>query len=250
MKKTKKKKYDQSGLKLAAVYGLAPHSLGFCGPQEKENHRALLDYLEGKISNARIRKILSRFEAAFAYLELIAQKNKIKDPFAREVVEAFWVGNKLLNKVSGADLRKMVLEKFISPGLLSANEARKRIKKISRFAKPHHSFHVYVFGTITGRVSLAPARLKDVCRIGWGKVIEIKQKNKKIVVEYAPIVRKNGFVFGRKIQKEMNWNEKIVPDIKADDRVSFHWNTVCQKLSGKNERNLEKYTKKILNLLK
>jgi hypothetical protein len=248
MKKIQKKKRGQPGLKLAAVYGLAPQALGFCGPQERASRRTLTDYLENKASAVKIRKILEKFEAAFAYLELIARKNKIKDPFNMKVVEAFWVGNELLDKVNGADLQRMVLKKFIAPGLLSKNEAQKRIKKIYAKSKPHHSFHVYIFGTITGRISLTEARLKDVCRIGWGKVQGIKKA--KIVVEYRPIIKKKEFIFGKKKQKEISWNKKIIPNIKIGDQVSFHWETLCQKLSASQVRNLRKYTQKTLDLLK
>lgn len=142
MKKTEK---NLKGLESAVAYGLAPNALGFCGPQCGEEMK-LAGFFEGKISTGEIRKILTRFEAAYSYLELIAQKNKIIDPFDERVVEAFWIGNELLDVVTAEDIKKMAIQKFSRPGLLSKNEIAKRLENISSGSRPHHSFHVYVFG--------------------------------------------------------------------------------------------------------
>lgn len=251
MKKFKTRRKNLSGLKLAAAYGMAPNKLGFCGPQGENDCKKILHYLENKKSDLKIRPILEKFEAAYAYFELIARKNKIQDPLDFRVVEAFWVGNALLKKVSVRDIKRMVLDKFTQPRLLSKNEAKKRIKFIPKNSFPHHSFHVYILGTITGRVSLEDAFLKDICRVGWGRVKKIKNSGKKykVIIEYKPIVRNKKFEFGRLNRKEVDWNKKILPNIKVGDQVSFHWNVLCQKLSPKDVLNLEKYTEHTLKSL-
>lgn len=251
MKVLKTREKKQSGLKLAVAYGLAPNRLGFCGPQEKENRRKIDDYLENKIADSKIKAVLKRFEAAYSYLELIARKNNIADPFSYEVVEAFWVGNKLLDKVNGRDLKEMVLTKFTKPGLLSKKQARIRLKLIPKNSRPHHSFHVYIFGTITGRVSLEEAKMKDICRVGWGKVKKIKdaKNNSQVFVEYQPIVKKKKFLLDKPKIKEINWDKKIVPKVKLGDWISFHWNSLAQTLSMPQVKNLRKYTQNTLKSL-
>src|SRR4030043_375803 len=108
-----------SGLKIVALYGIKPHLLGFCGPKEKSASRLILSYLSGKkISGKKIRKIFEKFEGAYSYYKLIAKANKIKDPFNERVVKAYWIGNKLLDKVSTKQLREMVVKEFSKPGLL------------------------------------------------------------------------------------------------------------------------------------
>jgi hypothetical protein len=97
-------------------------------------------------------------------------------------------------------------------------------------------------------VCLAPPKLKDVCRIGWGKVLSIKKT--KAMVEYRPIIKKNKFLLGGPIKKEIYWNKKIVPKLKKGSWVSFHWDTICQEISQNQKINLEKYTKNTLEILK
>jgi hypothetical protein len=238
-----------SGLRTAIIYGLMPNSLGYCGPQEKKDRSALLEYLSGKGSRAKVLPTAKKFEGAYHYYRLIAQKNNIKDPFDERVVEAYWTGNRMLEKVSAPDLKKMVVENFASPGLLSAREAARRAELIPKNAKPHHSFHVLIFGTITGRIDLDNVILKDICRIGWGKVIklDIQGLKSKVIVRYEPLVLKNKKIkLGKAIKKEISWDRKIVPKVKVGDWVSFHWGKLAEILTKEKVLNLKKYTQNTL----
>jgi hypothetical protein len=239
--KSKLPKKNISGLRLAAAYGLTPNKLGFCGPQKKE-HKILYAFLVDEKNEKKAREILFKFEGASAYYDLIAQKNKIKNIFDQKVVEAYWIGNKLLDKISSEDIKKMVREKFISPLLLDKKEAEKRIRKIPMYAKPHHSFHVLILGPVAGRIDLTPINLKDICRVGWGKIISVK--NNKIEVKYQPLIRKNYQIsFGKAEAKKINWDRNIIPKLEIGDWISFHWNSAVQILDKENIKNLEKYTK-------
>jgi hypothetical protein len=164
-----------SGLKIAASFGVTPNKLGFCGPQVSKEQKAIREYLYHSKNAAKVRKVMKQFEGAYSYYLLIAQKNKIRDPFDEKVVSAYWIGNDMLEKVGAADLKKMVLARFVRPGLLNKKEALKRIEKIPDNAKPHHSFHVFILGTVTGKIDLNTVKLKDICRVGWGKI----KKNQK-----------------------------------------------------------------------
>jgi len=201
-----------SGLKLAALYGIKPHSLGFCGPKDKG---ALLNYLKGKSASRqtgkKIRKILEQFKGAYPYYELIAKNNGIKDPFDERVVRAYWVGNKLLEK---------------DPKL-------------------YHCHHVLVVGSVTGRIKLE-GKLKDLCRVSWGKVEELKVKSPKLKVIYQPLV---GNKLRKPVEKEIDWDKDLVPKVKIGDWVSFHWNQAVEVLTEKDVKNLEKYTKATLKSL-
>jgi len=203
-----------SGLRLAILYGLKPHQLGFCGPKDKG---VLLKYLQGrKISEKKIRTILKQFKGACPYYELIAKSNKIKDPFDEGVVKAYWIGNKLLEKAGGI--------------------------------KSHHSHHVLVVGSVTGRIKLE-GKLKDLCRIGWGRVIKIK--NKKLKIKYQPLkcMSFNDVQLGRAVEKVIDWDKSLVPNVKTGDWISFHWNQAVEILTEKDVKNLEKYTKLTLKSL-
>lgn len=206
-----------SGLKLAALYSIKPHQLGFCGPQEEKNRGILLKYLRGsKVSEKKMREILEGFEGAYPYYKLIAKSNSIKDPLDERVVRAYWVGNRLLDKVRGLN--------------------------------PHHSFHVLIIGSVTNRIVLK-GKLLDLCRICWGKVIKLKVKSQKLKVIYQPLVGRKKLTLGKPIEKEIDWDKDLVPGVKVGDGVSFHWNQVVEVLKDEDRRNLEKYTNLTLNSL-
>lgn len=159
-----------SGLKIAVLYGLRPHLLGLCGPKEAARQQILKNFLRGKISHRQILPVMKQFKGAYPYYELIARKNKIKTgSFSKKVVEAYWIGNELLEKITADDLRKMVADNFSGPGLLSKEIAAKKAAAIPDGTKPHHSFHVLIIGSVTGSVDFRNTKLKDICRIGWEK---------------------------------------------------------------------------------
>jgi hypothetical protein len=252
MKKFKKTEENLSGLRTAALYGLMPNRLGFCGSQKNQEQKMLHHFLEGKVTSNKIRLVLEKFEAAYAYYRLIAAKNKIKDPFDERVVGAYWIGNELLENISGDDLKKMIIKDFTRPGLLTNADAKKRLANIPKNSKPHHSFHVFILGAITGRVDLSDIKLKDICRVGWGRLSKIKKRSGKlkIVVRYQPIVLKGRKVrLGSFIEKEINWDKKIIKDVKIGDWVSFHWGMLAQAIDRKEVFNLKKYTQNTIKEL-
>lgn len=241
-----------SGLSIAAAYGLVPNKLGYCGPQEKKKRERLLDFLRGNISDSEITPIMKQFEGAYCYYRLIARKNNIKNPFDKKVVEAYWIGNSLLEKIKTEDLREMVIRNFTKPGLLSLKVAKERARLIPEGSKPHHSFHVLAFGTITGRIDLDTIRLKDICRVGWGRVTGFRKKSSdpKAVIKYKPLIVRNERVkLGKAVKKELNWNKDVAPGVRIGDQVSFHWETLVQVLTKREGDNLKKYTQNTLKSL-
>jgi len=229
------------GLKLAASYGFYPHQLGFCGVQGNSIKKTLQEYLSGQnASEQKIRKILRTFKGAFSYYQLIAENNNIKDPFDEKVVKAYWIGRKLLEKVPVDSLRNMIVKKFTEPGLLSKRIAEKKARKIPSTAKAHHSFHVLVIGSVSGKVTLK-GKLLDLCLIRWGTVI--KKAKGKIVLEYQPLQKRKGkYCLGKPIHKIIFWEKKFIPKIKSGDQAVIHWNHIVQILKTRDLNNLKKYT--------
>jgi len=199
-----------SGLRIAALYGIYPHQLGFCGPEKKS--KLLVNYLLGKkVSEEKIREILKQFKGAYLYYERIAKKNRIKDVFDEKVVKAYWIGNNLLEKAP----------------------------------KSHHSFHVFVVGSVTGTVELK-GKLLDICRISWGEII--KKEENKVIIRYQPIKKVKGkYLLADFIEKSILWDKGIAPDVKIGDMVSCHWNHLIQVLTKQDIINLKKYTQLTLD---
>lgn len=236
-----------SGLKIAAAYSLPSFALGFCGPQDTISRRDLLNLATGKkVSERKIREIFEKFESAYPYYRLIAQNNKISDPLDRRIVKAFWVGNRLLEKVNQADLQNLILTDFCEPGLLTKQQAKEKAAKVPKGAIPHHSFHVLFLGAVSGRVQLKGAML-DLCRTGWGVVGKVGKD--RLTVRYKPLVLGKKIRLGVEIEKEIEFNEKIVPKVKTGDWISFHWAQACEVLTPTEVKNLEYYTQRTVDLV-
>lgn len=246
------------GLRLAAIYGFPPSRLGFCGKGTDKNLKILSKFIAKDASEVtklaprrwrnlakQTRKILSGFEAAFSYYKLIARCNKIADPFDQKVVEAYWIGNKLLEKIPFYLIERTVLSEFTKPSLLSKKRAKNIVKKIPKGVVPHHSFHVLFIGSITGRIKLTN-KLLDVCRVGWGRVKNVKCN---LTIKYKPlIVKNNKYYLDKVVDKKITWDRRFLSKLKTGDIVSFHWDKACQVLTKKQEENLEKYTRKNLDI--
>lgn len=242
------------GLKLAAAYGYPPARLGFCGTVAPQDQLIINRWLQGENRLApQVRQILSTFKAAYSYYQLIASQNKIQDPFDQQVVEAYWLGNKLLGKVNGDDIRQMIQTDFGRPGLLSKKQACTKASRLPAGVLPYHLSHVLFIGSISGRVKFTP-RLIDLCRIGWGEVVKIPKLKPeapvaKITVRYRPLVQKNKqWQLGLRRKQTVKWDKSFVPRLKKGETVSFHWGRACQVLNRKQTDSLKKYSKQTLDL--
>ena len=238
---------SSSGLKLAIRYALPPCRLGFCGPHDDPNRQTLYKFVSGEnVSPSKVRGVLERFEAMHPYLSLIASCNRISDSFDERVVRALWVGNKLLEAVNADDLKELILTDFVKPALLSKEEAKKRASMVVEGMVPHHSFHVFVLGSITGRVNLGGA-LKELCRIGWGEVIEVRDS--KLKVKSKLLIMDGKMRLGKEVEREMKWDASLAPGIAEGDWVSFHWGRICDRLDKDEASSLEHYTLRTFNAL-
>ena len=97
-----------NALKKACLYCLPPNKLGYCGPVE--SWHSLETFLSSPVDQNAVytRELLQGFHAMHPYLDLIARENGLK-PFDEEVIEAYWIGNILLEEVSHKELQKTIL---------------------------------------------------------------------------------------------------------------------------------------------
>jgi len=233
-------------------YSYEPFRLHFCGPRDLASLKIIDDYLWGKkISNKKIENVAKEFVGVYPYLKLIAKKNGL-EPLDKQVIEAYWLGNSLLKQVTVDDLKTLVLKNFIGQGRLSQAEAEESAENIPARATAHHSFHVLYIGSVTNTVQLV-GKMLDLCRISWGKIIKIpnsiklgstKSQIPNLLIKYRPLILKqNEIRLSRdEEEKEIKWNQKILPKITEGQIVSFHWDLACEVLSEDQVRNLEKYT--------
>src|SRR5215469_3687187 len=162
-----------SGAVLFGRYAFAPNRLGYCGPDDNQE---LLEYVASQSSDAGLLDIERRFEGAFPYLCLIAQANNIPDPFDARVVEAYWIGNELLERVDAAPLLSSLRERFSHR--MKPSEFGWLARKLELSARPHHNFHVFDIYVRAGlmrneRADIALETM-DSCRISWGRVAAVE----------------------------------------------------------------------------
>src|SRR3989344_3817537 len=220
-----------SGLWRCARYAFAPNYLKYCGP---DKNRELAGYLTHFAADAGLRVMLEKFSAMHPYLKFIARENGISDEFDDRVVEAYWLGNRLLNRIS--------LNSFyghVQPRL-PAKELKWFELKLPQGAKPNHQFHVFNFINRTGHKAIPhTVETMDQCRISWGTVLPGgKVTTQKMIYQrgrlgLAPAVKEY---------------KNLTKDFQPGDLVTLHWDWVCEKITPKQANNLSKYTNLALRL--
>jgi hypothetical protein len=227
----------QSDLIFAAQFSFKPNKLQYCGP---DKNKELFEYLQNSITDRGLEAIMKKFETLYPYLRLIAKSNKIDDPFNHKVVEAYWIGNELLENVQRSRLYYCLLDDLALRKKLPAKEISTICRKIPAGANAHHSFHVFNIWQRTGHIE-HPHTLTtmDECRMGWGQVRAIEKKT--AVVLYEPLIYKNHeLALGEPTSKDIELDIKATA--KIGDWVSFHWSSFCGVLTLTQLKNIINWT--------
>lgn len=221
-------------INLAARYSLMPNKLKFSS--EEDVDKVLLNHVKTNSNRNVVKKILERSNALHLYLNLIAKHNN-KDVYDKEVIEAYWLGNKLLEKVPSSEIKSLILKEFTG---MPKSAAIELANNVPEDALPHHSFHVFHIHSVTKKVgSLTNI---DKCRISWGKVRHIGKD--KLIVAYIPIESKGKIRFGSPKEIEVSYHKEFIPNVKEGDYVSMHWDMAIQVLNSEQVENLKKYTER------
>ena len=239
----------KDGAILAARHSFMPNRLGYCGPDENE---VLLEACLTNQRSEQLLKALEAFKGAQPYLKFIGQSLGL-DPFDYRVVEAYWIGNNLLDSIPQTGfyehLRERLAKKFPKEHIKNLFESR----PFATF--PHHALHVFNAFSTMGTVPDAFANavgpddqvgeLMDKCRISWGRVLS-SDKDGNLIVEYEPVQRRDGLLsFSQstptRVISQVN-GRSFMDNMKPGDWISFHWGFACSKLSPKQVAALRKYT--------
>jgi hypothetical protein len=218
-----------------------PNRLGYCGPEE---NRAILEYLADAHSDRGLEQILARFAGAFPYYSFIAAANRIPDPFHVNVIEAYWIGNALLERVEVADLWRHLEERFHKR--FPVRLLRSVLGQVPAGARPHHNFHVFSMPVRTGRDEIRHSlETLDQCRISWGRVVADHEDT--LLVERRPL-RLDGddIVLGnpepRSVIRRFD-GKAFLTEISPGDFVAVHWGCACYRLTPLQLRYLMHYTR-------
>jgi hypothetical protein len=229
------------GFELGARFSLATNRLNYCGPSDAEPvlYRAIV---EGTGREATERA-LAQFEALYPYLEAIGRKHGLP-PFDAEVVEAYWIGNRLLDgfrREEFAALLEALTRRGLPPFL-----ARELQERLPSDAIPHHLFHVAFVGvgTVTGHVETTRANM-EACRPAWAEVRAIGPGTLRVAapaLEAAP----GGWTLGEVREEEIRYDARMLPRLATGDWVARHWGWACLRLSADQRARLERYSLRAL----
>jgi hypothetical protein len=216
---------------LFARYAYPPNALGYCGPAD---HEALFSASREGSDLRELAHLASRFEGAWPYLELIAGCNGVADPLDEGVVEAYWVGNALLDRVPANALAASLDQRF-------ARRAGRDFGKIAT-AVPlggvaHHSFHVFAvypwLGLLRSGREGPALRVLDRCRIRWGRV-ETVDGDIVLIRNRTLQFRQDRLALGPAVLESARRavdGVGILDDLAPGEVVSLHWDWVCERLS-------------------
>jgi hypothetical protein len=232
------------GIIRCSRYSFGPNRLHYCGP---DANKELHDLIESGESNIGLSLLLKQFKTLFPYLRQIAHANGIKDPFDTRVVEAYWLGNELLEAVVQRTLYKFIVDDLHVKDKIKNKEFHWLEEKIEQGAVPHHSFHVLNIWQQDGHNDLLSDLTRmDECRISAGVVTAVK--GPEIIVSTEPLIYEGGkFTLGPVISKTLVRQleaEYDIEQIKIGETVSIHWSVPCEVITPKQAEILRKYTLK------
>ncbi len=239
---------ELAGLRLAAVFSTVPNCKDYCGPAE--SWKAFEEFLKTGKGPEKVAGLLEKFVAFYPYAELIGEASG-KKPFDLEVVEAYWLGNELLEKIGPEDVAKMIKAKFEAPHLLPKTFAEKLVAGIPGNPWPHHSFQVLYVHFITGKVAKTVEN-EAQCLVSWARVE--RADGDGLVVKGPLVTLENGkYVLSglveRKVATKLPDGFQLAADAAEGDWVGVHWGLAVRKLSDGELCRLQRYTKHTLEIL-
>ncbi|MGD0603340.1 MAG: DUF6390 family protein [Streptosporangiaceae bacterium] len=218
-------------------YAYPPNSLGYCGP---DDFTAFREYAVAGVVDRGLVQLAQAFAGAWPYLELIAAGCGIKDPLDRRVVEAYWVGNDLLDQIPVTEIGNSMADRFRSR---VGNKFQFLTEGVLAGGVPHHSFHVFGVYPWVGllgddRKAKHALMVLDRCRIRWGRVIATH--GDQATVEFRPLVWDGRLLTLGEPRQEA---AKLTLD------VALHWDWICDRLTPRQLRSLRGFTQRHLDMV-
>ena len=160
---------DTAGPILFARYAYPPNERGYCGPPQ---HQTLLEYGASGVVDGGLVELARAFEGAWPYLQFITATTGIADPLDRRVVEAYWIGSDLLDRIDFKLFGDSLLDRFRPR---AGSNWGYLAEAIPAGVVPHHAFHVFGIYLWVGLLGSDhgdhPLHILDRCRIRWGRVV-------------------------------------------------------------------------------
>ncbi|HTS33184.1 MAG TPA: DUF6390 family protein [Thermoplasmata archaeon] len=225
------------GVALGARFSIATNRLQYCGPDGAET--ALYRAITEGTDLPAARRALSRFEALVPYLETIGRKHQL-DPFDERVVEAYWLGNDLLDSFERSDFLGL-LDRLVRRGL-PRSLATRLAQHLPGRPIPHHMFHVGFVGVgnVTGHVPTTLANMES-CRPAWATVVALDSSSVTVESPALRVERGRLSLSGTRTEA-LPYDPKVIPDLKVGEPVVVHWRTLALRAAAHQLAALRRYT--------
>ena len=230
------------GILTCAKYAFKPNQLKYCGGKE---NAALFELTLGGQGKGHLTGLLAEFETLMPYLKLIAKSNNIRDPFDPRVVEAYWIGNELLEQVKIKHLYNHFVDGLKLKRKMSLAQFEKVVARLPGGGLPHHSFHVFNVWLRTGNNDVAHTlESMNSCRIGWGKVVSVGENELTVKSPQLSFVDYKLQITNYELQPIIykQFSNSFIQKPEIGNWISFHWGWACDKLTERQVHNLQKYT--------
>jgi Family of unknown function (DUF6390) len=234
---------------LFARYAFPPNSHGYCGPPDSAG---FFQYGVAGVDDG-LRAMARQFQGAWPYLQLIAAATGLADPLDRRVVEAYWIGSPRLDRVGTRAVGDSMEERFRR---LTGSAFPVLADGVLAGGVPHHSFAVFCVYPYTGLLTdgrKAPHALTvlDRCRIRWGRVLSVA--GDQVVVACRPLTW-DGRVLGlgaEQVETAVRSVDGVglAGPLEPGDRVSLHWEWVCDRITEGQVARLRGYTERHLAIV-
>lgn len=226
-----------SGPVLFGRFAFPPNSLGYCGPDDPATMLATLT--DESAPMEEVRHVVPAFQGAWPYLELIGHGTG-HDPLTYQVVEAYWLGSPLLERIDLSMLGDSMEERFRSRAGWNWSEV---VEGINRGGRPNHAFHVFCIypwvGLLQSGIVEQPLAVLDRCRIRWGRVEG--SVDDRLLVKSRPLVWEQARLRLGEEQVESVRPPADGEAVSPGDLVAMHWDYVCQRVTPRQVARLRHY---------
>lgn len=236
---------DPDGAWLFARYAYAPNKLGYCGPPESAT---LASAGSGAVARVDVLAAARRFSGAWHYLEVLAELSGIPDPLDRRIVESYWLGGGVNDRVGARAFGEGLLAR-IAPqaGHYWAHLTAELLDE----AAGDHCFHVFGVYPWSRLLPAAPEHalhVLDSCRIRWGTVVSREEgRHGDEIVVASRRLRWDGVALSlgepapERVPVAVD-GVSFLADVAPGDRVALHWQWLCDRLGAEQAATLERTT--------
>ena len=226
-----------------ARFAFPPNRLGYCGPGDGGE---LAHYTRGH-EDPGLSEIAAGFEGAYPYLQLLAGSNHRPDPLDADVVEAYWIGNELLDHVPLHDFGTSIDDRFRR----RAGSSWQHVDETIPDGLANHAYHVlHVMpwaGLMRDGIVDEPLRIVDRCRISWAEVLPGASGGDRILVRRTPLLWSGSrLVYGEAVVDAV---DSPIP-VEPGDVVAVHWDWICERLDARQLAWLRRVTDRQLRALR